>query len=184
MPANPQSRTIIGLGGGGISGAIDVPVLGPEQNTFGDSSTANQAAAEALRDVYEAANPTWLTEYDDDTYNIILLQWTGDNNLFQRRNLDGDDWEDVNFVIGVPGRAGAGIQDGTSNLRQLRWNPTAGDWHATNTIGLNYAAFTREGTIASLIAIFNATESLMDGEGSTLTGQLQWWNSTGSFSVK
>ena len=37
-------------GGGGVLG------LGPAQNTFGDSTTANRAAAETLRNTYAGAN--------------------------------------------------------------------------------------------------------------------------------
>ena len=47
-----------GLGGGGVLG------LGPIQNTFGDASTANRAAAETLRNTYATANAEWLAQYD------------------------------------------------------------------------------------------------------------------------
>ena len=47
------------VGGGGGGGVLG---LGPAQNSFGDSSTANRAAAETLRDTYAGANADWLSE--------------------------------------------------------------------------------------------------------------------------
>ena len=36
--------------------------LGPETNTFGDDTTADKAAAAALRDAYATANADWLAQ--------------------------------------------------------------------------------------------------------------------------
>ena len=59
-----------GTGGGGVS-------LGPEQNSFGDTSTASKSAAETLRDTYGTANASWLTEYNNDRSFLIRLIWSG-----------------------------------------------------------------------------------------------------------
>ena len=87
-------------GGGGRT-------LGPATNTFGDDTTADRAAAEVLRDAYAGANAAWLAQYDADRTFLILLRWTGGGEVVQRRNLAGDDWEDVTDVIRGPnGTAG------------------------------------------------------------------------------
>ena len=95
-----------GGGGGGRT-------LGPAQNTFGDATTANRAAAEALRDAYTGANAAWLTQYNGNRTFLILLEWTGDGDVVQRRNVAGDDWSDVTDVIkgraGAAGAAGPGV---------------------------------------------------------------------------
>ena len=83
----------VGTGGGGGR------TLGPMQNTFGDSSTTDRSTAEGLRDAYAAANSDWLARYDGNHSFLILLQWTGDNEVVQRRNVAGDDWDDVVDVI-------------------------------------------------------------------------------------
>ena len=176
--ANPNSRTRVGLGAGG-GGGFSGPVLGPAQNTFGDSSTTDRAAAEALRNTYQAANPAWLAQYNKDTDIIILLEWTGDEKLYQRRDLTGSSWEDVNFIIGIPGRAGAGIQNGTAQLKELRWDQAAGEWQAINPIVDSYLAFTRENTVASLIAAFNDVASEPNGLGDATASQLKSASSGG-----
>ena len=94
-------------GGGGRT-------LGPATNTFGDDTTADKAAAAVLRDAYAAANAAWLAQYADRNL-LILLRWTGDGEVVQRRNVAGDAWEDVTDVIrgpagtdGANGAAGPG----------------------------------------------------------------------------
>ena len=95
-----------------ILGALDAgngggPALGPETNTFGDSSTADRAAAEALRDAYAGANAAWLALYNANRAFLVLIQWNGGESL-QRRNVAGDDWEDVtNAIRGPRGPAGS-----------------------------------------------------------------------------
>ena len=80
--------------------------LGPAQNTFGDLTTANRAAAEALRDTYAMANAVWLAVYNDERSNFIQLIWNG-GDVLQRRNVAGNAWEDgTNVLIGRPGPAG------------------------------------------------------------------------------
>ena len=94
----------IGGRGGGGAGAG----LGPAQNTFGDTSTASRAAAEALRNTYQGAHAPWLAEYNDDLALWIRLDWD-DGTVIQRRNGAGNAWEDVTQVITGP-RGGAGRQ--------------------------------------------------------------------------
>ena len=89
---SPMSGAPGGGGGGGRT-------LGPQPNTFGDASTADRAAAEALRDAHAGVNPGWLGLYNNNRAFLILLQWTGDGEVSQRRNIAGDDWEDVTDVI-------------------------------------------------------------------------------------
>ena len=100
MPGQPPGSG----GGGGVLG------LGPAQNTFGDATTANRAAAEALRDAYANAQAAWLALYNENRSFWIRLVWAA-GTIEQRRNAAGDAWEDVTNVIrGRPGAAGA---DGT-----------------------------------------------------------------------
>ena len=107
-----------GGSGGGGSGVT----LGPIQNTFGTSATANKAAAETLRNTYAASNATWLADYNNDRSFIIRLVWSGNAQAFQRRNAAGTSWEDVTTVApgvrgpvgiqGPPGQDGADGADG------------------------------------------------------------------------
>ena len=92
----------IALGsGGGVLG------LGPAPNTFGDSTTADRAAAETLRDAQATADAAWLALYNGNLSFWIRLVWdTGV--VEQRRNAAGTDWEDVTNVIrGRPGNVGS-----------------------------------------------------------------------------
>ena len=87
--------------GGGAGGGF---ALGPETNTFGTAATASRAAAETLRNTYAAANASWLAAYNADK-SLIHLVWD-DGDVVQRRNLAGDAWEDVDYL--VVGRRGPG----------------------------------------------------------------------------
>ena len=72
------------------AGAIrDIVSLGPAQNTFGDSTTADKAAAEALRDAYETANAAWLALYNGNHAFLILLLWTGGASCTSGATLPG-----------------------------------------------------------------------------------------------
>ena len=105
--ANPNSNVSPGGrgGGGGFT-------LGPAQNTFGSATavttapgyTADQAAAETLRDAYATANAAWLALYTGDRSSYVRLIWTGNATAFQRRNAAGTGWEDVTRI--VPGTTG------------------------------------------------------------------------------
>ena len=80
--------------------------LGPIQNTFGDNSTADRTAAETLRNTYATNNVAWLALYNNNRSFWIRLQWTN-GTIEQRRNVAGDDWEDVtNIVRGNEGAQG------------------------------------------------------------------------------
>ena len=80
--------------------------LGPEQNTFGTTATANRAAAEVLRNTYAGANAAWLAQYNGNREFLIHLVWaTGD--VVQRRNLAGNNWEDAGeLIVGQRGPIG------------------------------------------------------------------------------
>lgn len=92
-----------GQGGGGFT-------LGPEQNVF---TGANLAAAESARDTYFAANPSNLSQYNNDTSLNIRLEYA-DGAQYQVRNDAGDAWlpnESFNALRGEPGEDGAdGLQ--------------------------------------------------------------------------
>ena len=116
-----QGPLVISGGGGGRT-------LGPAVNTFGDATTANGPAAEALRDVYAAANAGWLAQYNDRLDFLILLRWNG-GEVVQRRNVAGDDWEDATDVIrgpagtnGANGAAGPGALITTSAIYSAAHN--------------------------------------------------------------
>lgn len=84
-------------GRGGGSSQRD---LGLSPNTFGDDATANRAEAEALRDA-QAGDAAWLAFYGANRAFYVLLTWNGGEAL-QRRNVAGDDWEDVTGIITGP----------------------------------------------------------------------------------
>lgn len=96
--------------GGGVLG------LGPEQNTFGDATTTDRAAAEALRDTYQGNNAAWLAQYNGNRSFWIRLAWD-DGTIEQRRNAAGTGWEDVTNVIRGP--AGADGAEGHLGLLQF-----------------------------------------------------------------
>ena len=116
----------ISIGGvGGRAGGGSGFALGPAQNTFGDSSTADRSAAETLRDTYATANAAWLALYDGDRSNWIELVWTGNANVVQRRNAAGDAWEDVTPVIrGQRGSTGAAGAQGIYEVEIFRNSAT------------------------------------------------------------
>ena len=113
MPIQGPAGGAGGSGGGGFS-------LGPADNTFGVSTTANRAAAETLRNTYALANAAWLAEYTADRSFFIQLVWTGNASVVQRRNAGGTAWEDVTGIIrggqGVPGAAALDGEDGDDGL--------------------------------------------------------------------
>ena len=107
-----DSEVGIGPAIGPETGGAGGRTLGPATNTFGDGTTADRAAAEALRDAYAAANAAWLAQYDADRTFLILLRWTGGGGVVQRRNVAGDAWEDVTDVIRGPAGAGGAAGPG------------------------------------------------------------------------
>ena len=90
--------------------------LGPAQNTFGDATTADRAAAEALRDAYANAQAAWLALYNGNRSFWIRLVWAA-GTVEQRRNAAGDAWEDVTNVIRGP----AGLPGAEGHLGLLCW---------------------------------------------------------------
>ena len=87
MPTN-----LFGTGGGGGSASYG---LGPPTNTF---------SSNAARDTYAAANAAWLAQYNENRFF-----WIRSGTVIQRRNADGDGWENVTAVVqgrrGEPGPA-------------------------------------------------------------------------------
>lgn len=106
--------------------------LGPEQNVFGDSTSADKAAAAALRDTYASANADWLATYNSNRSFYIQLQWTGGSEQFQRRNVAGDAWEDAVSIEAGPTGAYKIQNTGSADVYWLHHeaaddDPVAGD---------------------------------------------------------
>ena len=95
-------RELLGIGaGGGFA-------LGPVQNTF-DAVAGNRAAAEALRDAYATANPTWLAQYvANSSLNILLLYTESGDSIGLFQVYAGGAWRDNSSARGVRGTPGAG----------------------------------------------------------------------------
>ena len=111
----PSARPAGGGGGGGSAYG-----LGPAPNTF-----ANDTARDA-----QAADTDWLGQYNDNR-----SFWIRNGTDIQRRNADGDDWENVTAV--VQGPTGADGDDGT----MVAANPSGTDGDALTRIaiaGTNY----------------------------------------------
>ena len=139
--ANSNSRTRVGLGaGGGGTVTSSGPRLGPEQNTFGDSTTNNKSAAVTLRNTYQAANADWLAQYNADLDFLILLQWD-DGEIVQRRNVAGTSWEDVVGLIVGPAGPGGSLPDGSTIRNRLLWDGSA--WSPVSSEGRVYYLITR-----------------------------------------
>ena len=86
---------LLGDGGGGGGGLV----FGPAQNAF---TGTTETLAEAARDTYATANPTWLAEYDATPTFVIQVTY-GTTVVYQSRSALA--WRDVTPV--VAGRAGA-----------------------------------------------------------------------------
>ncbi|AUR83135.1 hypothetical protein NVP1031O_153 [Vibrio phage 1.031.O._10N.261.46.F8] len=99
-----QTTDNTGLGGGGVDG--NGFLLGPTTNVF---TGADKAAAEAARDAYATANPTWLAEYNSDTALNIRLEYSDGTNqvaVYQVRNSAGDAWLENESFEAVKGDNG------------------------------------------------------------------------------
>ena len=165
----------LGAGGSGLS-------LGPATNTFGDRSTADRAAAVALRDAYQAANAAWLALYSANRSFYILLRW-GDGEALQRRNAAGDAWEDATGLIAGPkGNDGAGLSPGTEAQNEVRWNTANGRWEAVSTVQTSWVALTREATYLDLETLMLAVANEPGGVGSTDVGVLRSANGSATVS--
>lgn len=160
----------LSLGGAiGLGGAADRG-LGPQTNTFGDRTTADRAAAVALRAAYEGANAAWLALYNANRGFYILLLWDGGKAL-QRRNAAGTDWEDATGLIAGPkGDDGAGLSPGTAGQNEVRWNATAGRWGAVSTAQTWWFALTRDDTFDALQTLMLAVANEPGGVGKTAVG--------------
>lgn len=102
-------RTGVGGSGRGFE-------LGPAQNVF---TGADRATAEAARDAYATANPSWLASYNSDTNLNIRLEFEENSDAvaeYQVRNDAGDAWVKNESAVGVRGPAG---RDGTADLGNL-----------------------------------------------------------------
>ena len=149
----------IGFEGGGGSGGL-VGALGPEQNVFGVSTTADKAAASALLTTYAAANAAWLAEYDGNRSFYVLLRWTGGAEQLQRRNVAGTAWEDaVGIVVGPDGAQGV---KGDTGSNQVVLAPAYSA--ADNRITLTGLAAPTSGTL-----IFAVMPANLDRDGTDLT---------------
>lgn len=110
-----------GAGGGGFA-------PGPLDNAFGTASgnqdtlsaltaAANRAAAEAVRDAYETANPSWVDGYTDRLVSIALYYVAGAAREVQYQRRVGTNWTDIGPpVVAVAGRDGADGTDGVVDL--------------------------------------------------------------------
>lgn len=109
--------SLINVVGAGSGGGVAV-TLGPAQNVF-DAGAGDLAAAEALRDNYAGANPSWLAQYDADTsLNIRLEYKDGTTSVvkYQVRNSSSTDWLDNQSLLAIKGDTGesdiSGVDDG------------------------------------------------------------------------
>ena len=88
--------------------------LGPPQNVF---TATTETAAEAARDAYALANPTWRTAYQTDQRLFVLVRWgSGGNEKATVLLSDGTTWRDIDYLFvgktgpkGIPG--GGAIED-------------------------------------------------------------------------
>lgn len=136
-----------GMGGGGGF------AVGPANNIFGATSgaadaipltvtpAANRAAAEAVRDAYATANPSWLSEYDGGTSIGIFLFWSsGGDNLMVGQTRIGGQWFDQVSITGVQGVPGSGHVSWLDDVYQQVVSGQGGslhtdaDIHATGTV--------------------------------------------------
>ena len=145
-----------GSGGGGLE-------LGPEQHTFtGGSRTIAQAA----RDTYATANPTWLAAYAKNPNLLILISFSTTRDYQQR---EGTGWVSVNAVVtgpqgiqgdqGITGNTGAqGITGNTGNTGNTGATGAAGTdgtlfaANPTGTDGDDITRFDIDGTNYNIVA--------------------------------
>lgn len=116
MPTVPSTRRGVGGVGGEGGGGLR---LGPATNTF---TGASKDAAETARDTYQAANATWLAEYDDNETLVIVLSY-GSTTTYQSRR--GSAWADVTPILRGP--RGLNGVDGQGFLFGPEQNTFTGD---------------------------------------------------------
>lgn len=99
------------IGGNGAGGFT----LGPAQNVF---TGADRTTAESARNTYATNNPSWLSQYNDDTNLNIRLEYTNESGdavaLYQVRNTSSTSWLDNSSATGIRGQTGAPGASGNS----------------------------------------------------------------------
>lgn len=147
------SKTLGGLSGGGNF------KLGTPTNVFGNI-TLTKAQAEAERDAYAGANPSWLVEYDADiTLNIILIYSESGSQYAEYQSRRDSNWIINSSTIGLKGDTGDSIileysVDGSTL------------WHSTLTTEDNYWRWSVDGgnTWSADNVKFRSEDSLTDAE--------------------
>lgn len=142
-----------------VEAAFGARTLGPMQNVF---TGADKAAAEAARDTYAAANPTWLADYDADNDINIELRW-GVLYVYQRR-LNGA-WVDNGEALARAAAVtmlNAMVTDHDGELTALaRWQVKTAVGDLVGGIGLlNDGTDVKLTIVADKVAILPASGSL------------------------
>ena len=152
MPIRPPTKNAgAGTGGGGGGGTAGAAFsLGPEQNEFDNNNARN---------VYEAANATWLAEYNENKSFLIAVGTTTIE--YQRRNVAETDWEVVSAVIsGRDGADGADGTDGTDGAdgadgadgTTVTVNPAGTDGDIATRLGINGTNWNLGGSSSGMAA--------------------------------
>ena len=133
-----SNLTTFGAGGGGGGAGF---ALGPAQNTFGDETSDDLAAARALRDTYATNNAAWLAQYDGNGALMIRLRHTGMPSLTYEVRAGGA-WADITAALqgprGATGAAGADGMDGATGAAGPKGDQ--GDTGPTGAAGADGAA--------------------------------------------
>ena len=154
--------------------------LGPEQNSF---TGTDRAAAEAARDTYATANPTWLAGYNaDDDINIRLTWASASLRVYQHRvntAADGEPavyaWQDngeveptaaaISGLSATVTRQGGEIAANTEAIDALE-TALPGKAEATAVTALGTRVGTAEGGITANADAITALASTVDGKAS------------------
>ena len=99
--------------------------LGPPQSVFTGNT---EAAAEAARNTYTAANPGWKAAYQADQRLFVLVRWgSGGEEKATVLSEDGTTWREIAFAFvgrqgipGTPGTPGGGAIEDTGLVIDLR----------------------------------------------------------------
>lgn len=125
------SGTGTGVGAGGARSFL----LGEPNNIFGATSGSNdlstvtaatsRAVAEATRDAYDTANPTWLPNYTNEDVNIILYYTSSGSQFVQYQRRVGTEWVNNNQAVsGIRGQRGVDGSDGVDGTDGNNgWSP-------------------------------------------------------------
>lgn len=109
----------ISIGGAGAGSGGAGFTIGPADNLFGTTSgniqttpltispAANEAAAEAVRDTYATANPSWLAQYAASaSFTIFLYYTSGSDTILQPQTRVGSSWVDAGSFTAIQGEPG------------------------------------------------------------------------------